>query len=116
MSTQTGSKKLSTYEHLPMLTTPTFEGLPIDIRDLVLRLLPNYDSLKAAVLSCKAFHEAYKSRRRSIEMEVFCTQMGSYLQFHMRRTSLMREQLRSLRETGRDVETSDLLRMMSWSI
>ncbi|KLO11359.1 hypothetical protein SCHPADRAFT_998971 [Schizopora paradoxa] len=70
MPAQESSDMLSNHDDLPLTTTPTFGGLPMDVRDLLLRMLPDEETLKAAVLSCKAFHDAYKSRKESIDKEV----------------------------------------------
>ncbi|KLO11362.1 hypothetical protein SCHPADRAFT_475542 [Schizopora paradoxa] len=53
------------------MTTPTLENLPMDVRDRLLCTLPDEESLKAAVLSCKALHEAYELHKKSINTEVF---------------------------------------------
>ncbi|KLO11366.1 hypothetical protein SCHPADRAFT_475775 [Schizopora paradoxa] len=71
MPTDEGVDMLSNHTLLPLtMITPTFEGLPEDVRVHLLCMLPDVEALKAAVLSCKAFHEAYKPRKKSIDNEV----------------------------------------------
>ena len=57
-------------ENQAVMTTSTLERLPADIHDRLLRTLPNTRTLKAAVLSCKAFHDAYELRKKTIQEEV----------------------------------------------
>ncbi|KLO11353.1 hypothetical protein SCHPADRAFT_906076 [Schizopora paradoxa] len=71
MPAHESAEMLSNHDDLPLMRTPTLEGLPIDVHDHLLCMLPDEETLKAAVLSCKPFHEAYKSRKESIDKEVF---------------------------------------------
>ena len=57
-------------------TNSPLEGLPLDIRDRLLTLLPNFASLRFTVLSCQALHEAFRLRKYSILKAVVENEVG----------------------------------------
>lgn len=62
------------------ITVSPLEKLPLDVRDRLLTSLPNFASLRTAVLSCKALHEAYAMRKHSIFNSVVRNEVGPALE------------------------------------
>ncbi len=59
----------------------TLESLPLDVRDHLLCVLPDFASLRSAVLSCKAFHGVYILRKKSIVDEVAKNEAGPAMRY-----------------------------------
>ncbi len=58
-----------------------FEKLPPDVRDHLLCVLPDFPSLLAAILSCKALHDVYSLRKKSIVDDVAKNEAGPAMRY-----------------------------------
>lgn len=63
------------------LAVSKFEGLPLDVLDRILITLPNWRSLRSAILSCKALYQAYQFRRDNILKTVVENEVGPTLNY-----------------------------------
>ncbi len=59
----------------------TLENLPLDVRDRLLCVLPDFPTLRAAVLSCKSVHDTYALRKKSIFDEVAKNEAGPAMRY-----------------------------------
>lgn len=63
------------------MTAPTLENLPLDVCDRLLCTLPNFATLQALVLSCRALHDIYVIRKKSVFDEVVKNEVGPALRY-----------------------------------
>lgn len=63
------------------MSVSTLEDLPFDVLDRLLRSLPDFPSLRAATLSCKALHAAYALRKKSIFDDVVKNEAGPAMRY-----------------------------------
>ena len=56
-------------------------SLPIDVSDRLLTSLPDFYTLRCAVLSCKCLQEAFETRKASIRHAVALREVGNALKY-----------------------------------
>ncbi|KLO09561.1 hypothetical protein SCHPADRAFT_1000186 [Schizopora paradoxa] len=91
--------------HIMSNAVSPLERLPLDVRDRLLTSLSSFESLRAAVLSCKALYEAYSLRKHSVFNAVVENESGPAL---LEALAVSRA-ITDLEEHGKEDEIIDLV-------